>query len=337
MARQDRLDAELDKGFSALEEGRLDDAVAAVERCRALARDHEDVVALGAAVADALGEGEQALALYRQLVELRPDDPMPRICVARLELHDLGDPDAALDTLDGAFDFIDEEPDLIEAIIVRAEALIAIDDLDSARAALAELATSAIDDGELALDLGELALAAEDLPAATRWIEIARGEPALQADSLHLLGRVHEARGDRDKMIAVWQEVRQLDAKAPAPAVEISEDELERLAVAALAELPDDVRARLERVPILIDDLPSAELVADGLDPRLLGLFQGTPMPDDGELAPSVTNILLFRRNLERGARDLDHLAEEVRITVLHETAHYFGLEEEDLERIGLD
>ncbi|HTR55252.1 MAG TPA: metallopeptidase family protein [Kofleriaceae bacterium] len=33
----------------------------------------------------------------------------------------------------------------------------------------------------------------------------------------------------------------------------------------------------------------------------------------------------------------LDELAEEVRITVLHETAHYFGLDEEDLERIGLD
>ena len=33
----------------------------------------------------------------------------------------------------------------------------------------------------------------------------------------------------------------------------------------------------------------------------------------------------------------LDHLAEEIRITVLHETAHYFGLDEEDLEAIGLD
>ena len=50
-----------------------------------------------------------------------------------------------------------------------------------------------------------------------------------------------------------------------------------------------------------------------------------------------VTNILLFKKNLERIARDLDHLAEEVRITVLHETAHYFGLEEDDLEKIGLD
>ena len=52
---------------------------------------------------------------------------------------------------------------------------------------------------------------------------------------------------------------------------------------------------------------------------------------------PTVTNIRLFKTNLERAALDLDHLAEEIRITVLHETAHYFGLDEEDLEAIGLD
>jgi len=336
MGSQNRLDAELDKGFAALEDGRLDDAEAAIERCRRLDRDHPDVVALAAAVADARGNGDNALALYRQLVELRPDDPMPRICAARLELHALGDPDGALDTLDGAFDFIDEEADLVEAILVRTEALVAIDDLESARAALSELSTSVIDDGELALDLAELALAAEDPTTAARWIEIALKHDKLRADALHLLGRVHESRGDDKKMIEVWQEVRALDAAAPTPQVSISEDELERLAVAALDELPDDVRAKLANVPILIEDLPSAELVADGLDPRLLGLFQGNEMADHGAV-PAVTNIHLFRRNLERISADLDQLAEEVRITVLHETAHYFGLDEDDLEKIGLD
>ena len=52
---------------------------------------------------------------------------------------------------------------------------------------------------------------------------------------------------------------------------------------------------------------------------------------------PLVTNILLFKRSLERFATDEDHLAEEIRITVLHETAHYFGLDEDDLEALGLD
>jgi predicted Zn-dependent protease with MMP-like domain len=148
---------------------------------------------------------------------------------------------------------------------------------------------------------------------------------------------VCEATDDRDGMVAAWQQVRELDAAAPPGPVSISEDELERIAAETLGELPPAIRARLANVPILIDDRPSAELVADGLDPRLLGLFQGTPMPEGGELAATVSHILLFRTNLEAAAVDRDHLAEEVRITVLHETAHYFGLDEEDLERIGLD
>jgi predicted Zn-dependent protease with MMP-like domain len=338
MSRTDRLVADLERGFSALEDGRLDAASAIVERCRRIDRKHPDVVALAAAVADATGDAAQALAQYRTLVELRPDDPMPRICVARLELHDLDDPDAALDTLDAAFDFIDEEADLIEAIYVKTEALLARGEPREARETLAELSSSVIDDAELALDLAELALSAQDPAGAQRWIEAARrADETCAADALHLLGRVHEQTGDQAAMIAAWQDVLRLDAAAPPGKVHISEDEVEKIALATLAELPEKIRDKLERVPILIDDAPSSDIVADGFDPRLLGLFQGVPMPEDGATAPSVTNILLFKRNLERAATDRDHLVEEIRITVLHETAHYFGLDEDDLEALGLD
>lgn len=338
MSRTDRLLADLERGFSALEAGKVDAAAAVVDRCRRIDRKHPDVIALAAGVADASGDTDEAVAQYRALAELRPDDPMPRICLARLELHEREDPDAALDLLEAAFAFIDEEADLVEAIYVKTEALLARGEAEQARATLAELASSVIDDGDLALDLAELALSAEDPAAAARWIEAARrAAPELEADALHAFGRVHEAGGDRPAMIAAWQEVRRLDLAAPAGEVHASEDEIERIASETLAELPQKIRDHLARVPILIDELPSEDLVGDGLDPRLLGLFQGTPMPEDGALAPVVTNILLFKRNLERFASDAEHLAEEVRITVLHETAHYFGLDEDDLEALGLD
>jgi predicted Zn-dependent protease with MMP-like domain/uncharacterized protein HemY len=331
--------AELDAGFTALEAGRIDDAAASLVRAQKIDRKDPDVIALAAAVADARGEVEDALGLYAELIELRPDDPLPRICTARLELAALGDAEAALETLDAAFDFIDEEPDLVEAITVRAEALLAMDDREAARAALAELSSSVIDDAHLALQLGGLALEAEDHAAAMRWIEVARKDAALEADALHLLGRVHEAAGNRAAMIAAWQRVRTLDAATPSPpgTPTLDDDELEELALAALDELPGEVRARLEDVPILIDGLPSEHQVADGLDPRMLGVFEGTPLPEAGSGVPTVTRIVLFKTNLERSAPDGDELAEEVRITVLHETAHYFGLDEDDLESLGLD
>jgi len=335
MSRQDRLAADVDRGFTALEAGKFDEAEACLERCSRIDRKHADVVALAAAVADARGDGEAALAKYRELSELRPDDPMPRVCLARLQLHDELDPDAALETIEAAFDFIDEEDDLIEAVSVRTEALIAIDDLEGARGSLGELSTSVIDDPRLALDLADLALSAGDPSMAIKWVDIAKRDADLKADALHLLGFIHMSREDDDAMIEAWREVRTLDAKLPPPEVTMSEDEVERIARAAFAELPAEVQTKLADIPIMIDDVPSEELVDDGLDPRVLGVFDGANMREDA--MGKATHIRLFKTNLERGATDLDHLAEEIRITVLHETAHYFGLEDEDLEKIGLE
>ncbi|MBA3456157.1 MAG: metallopeptidase family protein [Deltaproteobacteria bacterium] len=348
MSRTDRMQADLERGFEALEEGRLEDAAANLERCKRIDRKHPDVITLAAAVADATGDTVEALAQYGALSELRPDDPMPRICMARIQLKDEEDPDAALETLEAVFDFIDEEADLVEAIYVKTEALLARGEPQAARAALAELATSVIEDPDLALDLGELALAAEDPPRALTWIETARklmreadapadDKRAFEADALHVIGRVHEATEDPAKMIAAWQQVRVLDLESPPGGLSVTEEELEQIALDTLAELPPEIRARLEKVPILIDDVASEALVAEGLDPRALGVFQGTAMPDAGSAVPAVTTILLFKRSLERFATDEDHLAEEIRITVLHETAHYFGLDEDDLVKLGLD
>jgi len=238
MSRTERLLTDLERGFEALEAGKIDTAASIVERCQRIDRKNPDVVALAAAVSDASGDVDDALVQYRLLHDLRPDDPMPRICIARLELQGLGDPDAALDTVQAAFDFIDEEADLIEAIYIKAQALVARGEPGEAREALAELASSVIEDGDLALDLAELALSAEDPAAARRWIEIAQGHEDLQADALHALGRVHDFTGDREATVAAWQEVRRLDLAAEPGALAISEDEVEQIALQTLAELP---------------------------------------------------------------------------------------------------
>src|SRR5688572_33462444 len=105
MSRQDRLAADVDRGFSALETGDFEEAEACLERCSRIDRKHEDVIRLAAAVADAQGDTDKAIAKYTELSQLAPDDPMPRICLARLHLHDMNDPDTALDILDAAFEF----------------------------------------------------------------------------------------------------------------------------------------------------------------------------------------------------------------------------------------
>ena len=94
----------------------------------------------------------------------------------------------------------------------------------------------------------------------------------------------------------------------------------EEIVEAALAELPPELAVGLENVAIVIE-----EERAD--DPDLFGLWESEEyMPD---------KITIFRRPLVRSFPGPEELQEEIRITVLHELAHYFGIDEDRLEELG--
>src|SRR4029077_3489078 len=121
-------------------------------------------------------------------------------------------------------------------------------------------------------------------------------------------------------------------------AEKLTEDVVSNAAEEALGELPDRARALLRDVPIIVAELPAEADVDTGLDPRALGLFSGTAYPDIPHVGgqPGLTQIVLFRRNSARVAEGDDELREEIRVTLLHETGHFFGLDEAELERAGL-
>ncbi|NLE22684.1 MAG: tetratricopeptide repeat protein [Actinobacteria bacterium] len=166
-----------------------------------------------------------------------------------------------------------------------------------------------------------------------------RLDPLDEADARHLLGLACEEKGDRKGMVKEWLATLRLDEANDGPQPRMRRRDFERLAAEALDGLPDEILARLGNVPLFVEDRPSEALVLEGLDPRTLGLFHGIAMPDQSVLGPGpdVGVIHLFQRNLERDAPDDDELAEQIRITVLHETAHYFGAGEQDMHRFGLN
>jgi predicted Zn-dependent protease with MMP-like domain len=187
--------------------------------------------------------------------------------------------------------------------------------------------------------VGEALLAAEDPTAALRWFERAAGDPEVGTDALHLSGCAHELLGQDAERTALWRQVRARDAQAPWPEWHLEHDAFEKIAADALAELPARARELLKDIPVLIDALPAEAMVDDGFDPRALGLIDGPNLVEqsvEGRGARPV-NIFLFQKNLEHTFSDPQDLADQIRITILHETAHYFGLEEEDVAALGLD
>jgi predicted Zn-dependent protease with MMP-like domain len=119
----------------------------------------------------------------------------------------------------------------------------------------------------------------------------------------------------------------------------------------AIDDLPAQFRRALDHIPVIVEDQPSPtmkrELLRDGLiedpDDELLGLHTGRPLTEgwQNDHAELPTQIHLFRRAIlaEAGgweAQDVDDaVAHEVKVTLLHELGHHFGLDEDDLDRLG--
>lgn len=137
--------------------------------------------------------------------------------------------------------------------------------------------------------------------------------------------------------------------------VEAERERFDRLLEEVLEDLPDGVRSLLDEMPVIVEDRPSEsllkELAGDGeaIGPdELCGLHTGTAFTErsvtiSGEM-PS--EIRLFREGIlaEAGGWETkgedpdavdDAVYEEIRITLLHEVGHQFGLDEDDLERLG--
>ena len=98
-------------------------------------------------------------------------------------------------------------------------------------------------------------------------------------------------------------------------------------------------RRLLVDVPIVIAELPAEADVEAGSIRGCSGSSAGRRTATGHELGgqPGLTQIVLFRRNLERAAASEEELREEIRTTLLHETGHFFGMDEAELEGVGLD
>ena len=110
----------------------------------------------------------------------------------------------------------------------------------------------------------------------------------------------------------------------------------------ALDDLPGMFRESLRNVAIVVEDRPPDWLL-DELDlppgETLYGFYHGIPLPersvlDSGNLPDRIS---VYRGPLMKDFRDPGELARQIRTTLLHEIGHYFGMDEEDLARLGYE
>jgi len=111
------------------------------------------------------------------------------------------------------------------------------------------------------------------------------------------------------------------------------------IVAATQRRLPAAVREPALRVPVCYEAHPNDDILAEGWEPDILGLFVGQPHDaDPGAPDPLPPQILLFLENLwDYAEEDPAVFRDEVRVTYLHELGHYLGWDETDLEARGLE
>jgi predicted Zn-dependent protease with MMP-like domain len=113
--------------------------------------------------------------------------------------------------------------------------------------------------------------------------------------------------------------------------VHVSQSEFDDLVVDALDQIPEPLAALMDNVVVLVEEEPPPE------EAGILGLYVGTPLTerDSNYTFRPPDQVFVYRGPLLRMCRDAEELADEIAITVVHEIAHHFGIDDEQLHAWG--
>src|SRR5438552_12742338 len=106
--------------------------------------------------------------------------------------------------------------------------------------------------------------------------------------------------------------------------------QFERLVEQTMQELPPEFREKLKNVAVIVEDYPSADFLEEMEIPAgdtLFGLFEGTPLTERGFESPlHPDRIWIFQGPIEDECETPEEVRQEIRTTIVHEVAHFFGL-----------
>jgi predicted Zn-dependent protease with MMP-like domain len=117
--------------------------------------------------------------------------------------------------------------------------------------------------------------------------------------------------------------------------LEMTREDFEELVAEALDRIPPELTRLMDNVAVFVEDEPPAD------DPELLGLYEGTPLTERGEWYAGVLpdRITIYRgptlRMVDGEDGGREGVVSEVEVTVVHEIAHHFGIDDERLHELG--
>lgn len=320
----DQLSAHLDRGWELI--GRNDPRGAEESARRALEIDPHSPEAYNLLGYSAALEGnaEEAIEAYKQAIALDDRFFEAFLHAAEVCLHPLMDFNEAIRLCDQALELAESDEELIDALLLKFDAVLGQDgeDMRRAKELLKRLPKGPYINpihsfliGRAYFEIGEIAKAGPLLESSVQ-------SETPHPDAWYYLGLVHEDRGEAKAAIKAFMKVRELDLGYAPPPWAPTTDQLQEIAQRVVRELDPVLGPYVRQAEIYAGEVPGFELVADGVDPRALLLFDGLYPPE----APHVpcTKIFVYGRNLERASGNLEGLEDQLRRALEREIAVTF-------------
>ena len=318
---EDQLTAHLDRGWDLAQKGDAAGAIECAKRALEIDQQSPEVHNLMGFAAALEGDADTALDYYRQAIALDETYFEAMLNAAEVMIAPLADYDGAVVQIEEALDYAETDEEIADCILLKVDAFTAKGDYEEAKRAMKMLPEGPFDAPSYLFLIGRAWYELGQLDKAAPLIEQAAKADPTSADTQYYLGLVRDEQGDARGATDALLRSRALDSMRT-PAVWAPTAEAFAAVVKASIEKLDRVLSRYVReAEVYVVDLPGAELVVDGVDPRA-PLVLDAPPPEEG--APARVRIFVYQRNVERAAGSLEALDAELAAALEREVTAVF-------------
>ncbi len=318
---EDQLTATLDRGWDLAHKGDAPGASACARRALEIDPQSPEVHNLMGFSLALEGEADEALEHYRQAIALDETYFEAMLNAAEILLSPLGDWDGAIAQIEDALDYAETSEEVADCVLLKVDALMAKGDSEEAKKAMKMLPDGPFDGPTYLFLVGRAWYELGDIDKAAPLIEQAVKSDPANADAQYYLGLVRDEQGDGRAATAALLRSRALDMGRPPPAWSPSAETFAGLVRAAIEKLDLVLARHVREAEVFVVELPGAELVVDGVDPRA-PLVLDTPPVEDG--ATPRVRLFVYQRNLERMSGSLEALDQELTAALEREVTAVF-------------
>ncbi len=315
----DQLSATLDRGWDLAQKGDAVGAAACAKRALELDPQSPEVHNLLGYTAALAGDAEEALDHYRQAIALDETYFEAMLNAAEVLMHPMGDWDEAVRMCDDAYELAETPEEIADCLLLKVDALMTKGDMEEAQRIMKLLPEGPFDNANYTFLIGRAYYELGDMQRAGPLIEDAAHRDPAHADAQYYLGLVRDERGDTRGATEAFLRARALDVGREGPAWAPSPETFATLVEGTLRKLDALLGRYVREAEVYVVDVPGAELVVDGVDPRALMIIDSPPPPDalqeatlGGSPDARRCRIFVYQRNVERAAGAVEHLEDEL-------------------------